>query len=282
MQSDLGIALQGDKQARSVFHQVLLRYLVRWGASSLAQINRRPPHLFSLRFHPKETEDIIESARREGLVEPLYHPRDAYERDVTQTEWMPTARGRELKRPHGLTPTDFKTSLVDSLPVGGKVVTGLFGLAGLVLTLPVLGALFNTHSAHPAKTVSPQAGSVATDIRPVVIAAAGGLVFLLGVMLLRGFNGDSDLRHAAKVWARLGTSRSEFVAWQTSKARPLFGIAAALLFLAAFGLSLLVHVPGWLGGLLYGLAVGICIELRRRTNEARQDIPKTHEAAPAA
>jgi hypothetical protein len=257
MRSDLGKALEGDPpgtggdpRARSVFHQKLLPYLVRDGASSLSDFKRRPLMLWEQPLGEAEIADVMESARRRGLVEPLDQSKDAYGVAVDEIEWAPTDRGRELKQPRGLTIKDFFNYLVEALPGGKAVATTAVSAAGVLLTLPVLASLFNEHQARHASSDA--------DARPYVIAGAAVVLFMVGVMLWRGMQGDANLRHAARAWRQpIEDGRgSAFYDWQTNSLRPWLGLAATCLVAAGVAVSL-THAPSWIGPAAYLVGIGL-------------------------
>jgi hypothetical protein len=259
MHSPLGQNLEHDARARSVFERKLLPYLVKNGALSVADLGRGGEdgegriRFFELKLDANETADVVESARRQGLVEALY-PKNAHGETIEPIEWGATTVGRELKRPRGLSFSDFLNYLAEDFPnvkaLIGFAVTG----AGLLLTV---GVFANNHPAHPGR-------SAYEDISEYLIAAPLLGALLLALILMRGLKGEANLRRAARAWApRLRDERPKFYRWQTSGLRPWLGLAVICLYTATLGLTQLSKQPEFplIGVQVAQLLVGIGLAL---------------------
>jgi hypothetical protein len=80
------------------FHRRLATELVRYGASSIEDLERRRFHVVELALDRTELTAAVDSARRHGLVAPLEHSVRADGTSSPLVEWAPTEDGRKLSQ----------------------------------------------------------------------------------------------------------------------------------------------------------------------------------------
>ncbi len=248
MHTELGKALERDEGAERVFQQVLIPHLARHGAATSAALVNREIQLFRLGLEDEEVLDLLELARRRALIEPLGQGADAYGETISAVEWTPSASGRALKRPRGLSLTAFRDYVVEVTPAGPKVakaVQYVFVTLFAGLSLPLLGA-------SPADE-----GGASAEAGALVAAVVAAL--LVGWVIARGMVGDARLRRAARAWGRLRATWPRFWRWQVSWVRPWLGLVAFTLIVAPFavrpfleGGEPLLLIPFYLGIVLWG------------------------------
>jgi hypothetical protein len=231
MRTPLGEELRKQVDAQEVFHQVLLPQLAQREAKTIEEIVAGGLSVFRLKLEPNELRDLLELARRRGLIEPLGSIQDVYGDAIEDTQWLPSQLGRELKRPTAVTVGAVLGDLRKMLPAGTKTAPVLAsGLAGLAVVLPFIGPLVGVSS-------SPQSDGMST--KTWVIVAAGIGLLCLGIALQRGMRGDAQLRHAARAWERLHKTWPCFWRLQVSWQRPWVGLLGGLMVVAPFVVRLL-------------------------------------------
>jgi hypothetical protein len=206
-------------RSRGVFHEVLLAHLNEHGASTIAELEARPLSWFYLPLNHDEIADVMESARRHGLVVPLDHRVDGHERPLRGVEWAPTERGAALHEPSGMSrrslfsglvsgPTRFRQTLADVLPL-----IGFFAGAAVLKQL--------------------------TDGSTRFVIAGAIVAVLLLVMLERGIRAEQRLCEAAQAWPRLASWRPRYHKWQMGRLRRFWVLSAGFVVLvASYGLAL--------------------------------------------
>jgi hypothetical protein len=186
-----------DRGARRVFEGTLTGHLRRRGAAPLEKLVGRVGW-FWLRLNKTEVERLIDAARRDGLVSPLAHSRDASGVEIAKDEWALTERGREHERTRALS---FRDSVVAARGIGKPVVSSAekWGKILIAAAAPFLPFLILTSGLN-----------VSVAIAIVVVAFT----------LSTGTRGETALRQAAEHWPRLRTCRPNIYAWQTTNWRP--------------------------------------------------------------
>ena len=202
-------------RARGVFHEVLLAHLNEQGASTADELEARELEWFYLPFERQEIAEIVESARRHGLVAPLGQTVDGHNRRVQGIEWAPTQRGAELKRPPAVVSRGDMLSSLRSWP---RLLQQASGLIALVV------------GAATLKRMTDQ------GVVRLGLAGAVGIVVLL-LLLVSSRRNYGRLRQAALAWSRLQRDRPKFYAWQTARWRFWARLGAWLLILASVGLG---------------------------------------------
>ncbi len=276
MKSPLGQKLVEDQDAQTVFHRVLLPKLVDRGASSKSEVQRGGLKLFELPLETAELEDVLELARRKRLVEPIEDRKDVYGNPIDGVEWLPTSRGRELRRQQGLTLAAFKNYVIEVSPAGPKVATAVQGVLALLVTVPVFQPLLGNAGVDKEASASLVKGGVAIGIV---------LGLFLAVMLVRGMRSEAQLRHAAIAWERLRDRWPEFWKWQVSQWRPWLCLVGVVLFVSP-GVIRLIDGDGHLW-LLIPYVSGLCllgilwVIHQRRTGTRAAAAPGPPPAEPA-
>lgn len=245
MLSPLGNALECEPDARAVFHRVLLPHLQVQGASSTAEIKRRGLSLFGLALDDDEVVDVLELARRNGLVEPFDQSCDAYDSRINIIEWSPTHRGEKLVAPTGMSVKDLRNYLIAVLPIGSKAVHTILGLVGVLLVIPFFGSLFGK---------KPLTSSASPDARTYLIAAGLFIALIVVLVIHRGLDGDRQLRCAARSWQRLKDTWPNFWRWQVNPLRPWAVLTAIGIYLAGLILRFTVHPPNLLITVMFALS----------------------------
>jgi hypothetical protein len=88
------------RRARRVFHGTLAAELNDRGAATVEELYLRFD-CFLLPLRKDEIKQVLESARREGLVAEVPGKRDGYGDEVSD-QWTTTDKGRKLHRPRTL------------------------------------------------------------------------------------------------------------------------------------------------------------------------------------
>jgi hypothetical protein len=213
--------------ARAVFHSVLAIDLKARGGASAEQLYHRLSW-FMLPFNRNEIFQILDSARRNGIVKQLDDGLDAFGR-VISGEWVLTEDGGKLKRPRALALPDLGRGAVSSSTAGFS--TAFTSIKGLLLGLaPYLTVLFGVRldSHHMARWI---------------LAVAGALV--LGIVLGNGVVGDLKLREAARSWPRMREKRPSRHKYQLSRARLVFIPAAMGVVYLTAAVGLVLSVAMW-------------------------------------
>jgi hypothetical protein len=216
--------------AREVFHSVLATDLKMRGAATVDQLYHRLSW-FMLPFDLIEVLQILESARRNGLVKLLGDDLDVLGKCVSE-EWALTEEGAKLKRPRALALPDLSWGVIHSTPGISTVFTSAKDLLlGLVPFLALFGASLDV-----------------LEEQRLIIAAASGVV--LGVVLWNGIRGDRKLQAAARSWPRMQEKRQARYEYQLNPGR--LGFLPAMLAL----LYLAIALGGTLAFSFWKIAVG--------------------------
>jgi hypothetical protein len=255
VRSGLGTALASDLDAQRTFLGCLVPHLSDHGAMSLEEIQGAGIHLFKLPLEDDEVADLLELARRQGLVRPQQEI-DVYDQQPAR-EWIATDRGREVRPPTGLTVKDARTYITRVTPFGSKLTT----VAQAALGALPFAALLKISDDDALGKGALVAGCV--------------LTLLLLLVLYLGFQGDLRLRRAADAWQRFEELWPVSHRWQLSIMRPLLGFAGLLLYFAPVLLFLVARLdlPGWLPWAAFGLgllAMLVLLWKRYRTRQERK------------
>jgi hypothetical protein len=237
--SRLGRELEDRPEHQDIFLRVLLPYLRRHGASTVADLTDAAIELFGLRLEPEEVLDLLECARLHGLVEPLEQFKDAYGNPIKGTVWIATATGLRLRRPRSLTIRSFRELIAEFSPANDALVLGMQVLVMAVTFLPFLIALFQS-------ALSPGRAQTAVEL----------LASLLLVIVVVGFSlwwvgENAAQRQAAKVWARLAESRPRVYGWLVSPIRPWVALLAPVLVILPVVISVFANGSGLVPLCLY-------------------------------
>ena len=241
-------------RARGVFHEVLLAHLNERGASTMEELEVSEFGWQSLPFDREETTEILESARRHGLIAPLGQTVDGHERRVQGVEWAPTVRGATLSRPKGISRRDLLAGVAQGPRVFRKTYTDLLTLAAFVVGAATLNSL--------------------TDHWTVRLGAACAVVIVLvSLAVARGTRGEHRIRDAAEAWPRLKELRPLLYKWQRhSVARFWFLIGVVLLVIATLTLSWTDVTNDVVGGLGISAASISYAWVRLRQHEVQQEV----------
>jgi hypothetical protein len=222
--------------AREVFHSVLAVDLKGRGSATLHQLYHRLSW-FMLPFNLGELLQILESARRSGLVERVRSERDALGREIAE-EWSVTEEGRKLERPRALALPDMGRDVVGKT---AEFSTSFSRKGVFFAVLPFATALIGLKFDQ------------ATALR---LAAVLGGATLLAVTLWHGMLGDLKLQAAVLSWPRLFKMRPARYAYQLSLKR-LFFLPALLSLLYVFvAIGVLIQLSAWKVALGF-VAVGV-------------------------
>lgn len=190
------------RRARRYFHQTLAAELKDRGAATVGELYFRLA-CFLLPLEDNEIKQVVESARREGVVAEVKGERDGYGKEVVG-QWAPTEEGHGLSRPRAMALHDLGYRIAGEhdrlVKVFDSVKTGL--TAALPL-LPLL-AVFETSLSE-------------TKAAEIAAFVASGAVLLW--ILASGVKGELDLRAAAFCWPRLARDRPQRWDYQMSWAR---------------------------------------------------------------
>jgi hypothetical protein len=211
--------------AREVFHAVLAIDLKARGAATAEQLYHRLSW-FMLPFERSEVLQILDSARRSGVIERLGDARDALGGEVSE-EWFPTEEGMKLKRPRSLSLPDLGRSVVGSSAGFSTVFTST---KEVLLALVSVLALAGTN----VKFVSDQDWVLMLASAMALIAA-----------LVDGILGDLKLRAAVRSWPRMREKRRARHAYQLSRQRLVFLPAVVIGFYLIIAVGILLPVS-WL------------------------------------
>ena len=216
------------RRARRVFHGTLTAELEDRGAATVDELYLRFD-CFLLPLERNEIRQVLESARREGLVAEASDQHDGYGEEVLG-QWVVTEKGRRLGRPRAM-----------ALPDLGYLVIGEHDRAvktfdtvktAVTVSVPAL-ALFGLHKLDPGALTK--------------WAAFAGVGALIAWIVAYGLRGELDLRAAAASWPRLEETRPE--RWEYQRSWPCMAflpVTIALVY-AAVGLRLgFGFFPWWL------------------------------------
>jgi hypothetical protein len=182
---------------------------------------------FMLPFTRGEIWQILESARRAGIVTRMGDNVDALGRPVSE-EWALTEEGRKLKRPRALSLPDLGLNAIRSRAGFSTVFSSTKDL--LLGTLPFLTIFLGAKLdlAAEGRWVSVIAGAV-----------------VLGTTLVNGAIGDLKLQAAAQSWPRMREERPARYRFQLSRRRLAF-IPGSMIVLYAIGAAgVLLLLPWW-------------------------------------
>jgi len=96
--------ISGRPDARDVFLAPLVVHLQRFGAKTVSEMTASDFGWFNVRYNEAEVVQLVDQARRLGLVAPLAGTDDAPGRRSEQLEWEPTDRGRGVRTARGSAP----------------------------------------------------------------------------------------------------------------------------------------------------------------------------------
>lgn len=185
------------RRARRVFHGTLATELNDRGAATVEELYLRFD-CFLLPLETGEIRQVLESARREGVVAEVSDKRDGYGGEVSD-QWTTTDKGKKLRRPRTLALPDLGYLLlgehdrtVKAFNVGKTVVT---------MAIPVF-ALVGIHHLDKGPAAK--------------WAAFGGVGAVILLMFAYGLRGELDLRAAAASWPRLIETRQKRWEYQMS------------------------------------------------------------------
>lgn len=185
------------RRARRVFHGTLAAELNDRGAATVEELYLRFD-CFLLPLEAEEIRQVLESARREGVVAEVSDRRDGYGADVAN-QWTTTDKGKKLHRPRTLALPDLGYLLfgehdrtVKAFDIGKTVVT---------MAIPIF-ALVGIHHLDKGATAK--------------WAAFGGVGAVILLMFAYGLRGEFDLRSAAASWPRLKETRQKRWEYQMS------------------------------------------------------------------
>lgn len=226
--------------ARRVFHGTLAAELNDRGAATVDELYLRFD-CFLLPLTHKEIRQVLESARREGLVAEVADAWDGYGEPVAG-QWTMTEKGRRLRRPRALALPDLGHLLFDENDRAAK----FFDLGKTIITVlvPIL-ALVGIERLE-----ANEAGKW---------AAFAGVGVVLGWMVLYGLRAELDLRAAADSWPRLQQERKARRRYQMSWIRTAYLPTALAAAYAAAGLGVGLGFPPawWYATAALALALGV-------------------------
>jgi hypothetical protein len=149
---------------------------------------------FLLACADHEVEQIVESARRHGIIVPLAEPSTS---DPALPRWIAAEAGRKLPFPRNTAPGDLSAHLPSALERVRALVTGWSAAALAVIAAAGVGA-----------------GVVTSQI-----AIAGGIAAVVALVAAAGVRAERDLQAAAHAWPRLKAERPNRWRWQTMPGR---------------------------------------------------------------
>jgi hypothetical protein len=214
------------RRARRVFHGTLAAELNDRGAATVEELYLRFD-CFSLPLEKGEIKQVLESARREGVVAEVSDERDGYGVEVSD-QWTTTDKGKKLSRPRTLALPDLGYLLFGEHDRTVKAFD--IGKTAVTMALPAL-ALLGIHSLDPGTVTK--------------WAAFGGAGVVIGWMLAYALRGELDLRAAAASWTRLKESRRSRWDYQMSRLRMGYLPAVVAVIYVCVGLWLGLGLFPW-------------------------------------
>src|SRR5260221_5333919 len=202
-QGNTGKKRARGRRARRVFHGTLAAELNDRGAASVEELYLRFD-CFLLPLERDEIKQVLESARREGVVAEVSDKRDGYGGEVWD-QWTTTDKGKKLRRPRTLALPDLGYLVLGEHD--GRVKAFDIGKTVVTMAVPVL-ALLGIHSLDPG-----------TVTKWATFAGAGAVILW---MLVYAIKGELDLRAAAAAWPRLRHTRRKRWDYQMSRLRIAF------------------------------------------------------------
>ncbi len=232
-----------SERVKKRFHYELVCHLSAFGAASAKEIERRRFNVLDLALTREEIEEVVDSARRHGLVEPLGHSRRGDGTPTDADEWIPTERGRLRSRRLG----EAAPALFKAAPPA--LIAAVIGLLGK--TFDVGGNLFFV---------------IAIAIAALLLAPA---VFAFVLHLSHG----ALPRTVASVWDRHAVELPELNRWYSRRYRlipyVLTGLAVAVVMAwlivgTGNGYSISGQLASmFLGGILGGVCAALITDLQR-------------------
>jgi hypothetical protein len=177
---------------------------------------------FLLPLKEPEIRQVLESARREGLVAEVPDERDGYGEEVTG-QWTTTEKAQRLGRPRTLALPDLGYLIVGE----NDPLVKVFDMVKTAAAAAIPGlALLGIDKLDPGTTTK--------------WAAYAGVGAAIAALVAYGLKGELDLRAAAESWPRLEEERRE--RWEYQKSWPcvawLPGVIAAIYVAAGLWLGL--------------------------------------------
>lgn len=231
--------------ARAVFHSVLAIDLRARGAGTADQLYHRLSW-FMLPFDRDEIVQILESARRNGIIRLLGDELDALGTPVTG-EWVLTEAGQKLKRPRALALPDLGREALGGTAGFSTAFTSVKGL--LLGAAPYLGIYLGVKFD-------------VAEVTKLTLAAVGALI--LGTVLVNGIIGDLKLREAARSWPRMREKRHARYLYQLSLARLAFIPVVMIVVYLTGAAGLLVSADWWriVGAAVVEILIAVLVYLR--------------------
>lgn len=200
---------RGRPRARRVFHAILVKKLEMDGALTVKELQGRL-HWFKLKLNDLEVDQLVASAARHQVIEPLTDPNPTPEDEETDTRWVATDRGRQIPYPTGASFEDLGTHA----PSVFARLTGSFS-AWSALALTFVAAL--------------GAGAITAD---KTLAAAFVIFAFVALVCFAGVQAERDLKAAGAAWPRFQKRYPLRWKWQALPGRSEVVTAGALIALA--------------------------------------------------
>lgn len=149
---------------------------------------------FWLPFDEGELRDLLDSAHKHGLVQPLWPPLSEAERCDDSLAWLPTDRGRKVQPPRSLSPVDLGYEATRAIGPFKNALATIVSIAVFVLA-PIASKdeLLGDEGPFGNKTM--------------VVGLVIGLL-ALGV-IVNGTRGEYRLRKVARTWTRFRRNDEE-------------------------------------------------------------------------
>ena len=227
------------RRARRVFHGTLTAEINDRGAATVDELFLRFD-CFLLPLTQDEIKQVLESARREGLVAEVPDQHDGYGEKVTG-QWTTTEKGKKLSRPRTLALPDLGYLLIGEHDRWVKAFDVV--KTGITAAIPGLALL-------GISELDPSAGT-----KWVGFAAAGAAMLF---WIAYGLNGELDLRAAADSWPRLERQRRE--RWEYQLSWPCMAFLPGFLAVAYVAVGLWLAF-GLFAGWVYAIAAGLLVAL---------------------
>jgi hypothetical protein len=235
------------RRARRVFHGTLAAELNDRGAATVEELYLRFD-CFLLPLEKDEIKQILESARREGVVAEVSDKRDGYGGEVSD-QWTTTEKGKQLRRPRTFALPDLGYLLFGEHDRVVKVFN--MGKTFVAVVVPVL-ALFGIKHWDPGVVTK----------WAVFVGVGAAIVSIVAY----GLAGELDLRAAAASWPRLKLTRR--MRWDYQMSWPCMAYLPAFIATVyiAVGLGLgLGFLEAWVYAVALLLAVALYLaEVRPR------------------
>jgi hypothetical protein len=233
--SDLSLT---DARARKVFHAALIEYLNESGAESVSEMRSKPFECFRVPLKEDESQVLVESARRHGLVAPLAHDRTASGSAIREVEWSPTERGRRVKPVRTLAPGDLLLSIRDMANPAREFVSAWISIATL------LASLLFVELSDPSPGLKGAAVALSTTL-------------VVYFVLIRGITAEYCLRTAVRAWPRLEEAHLGQYRWHTKHLR--FWLGPVSMTFVATGMVVGVLFSWRPGAALAGVGIVVAV-----------------------